>query len=322
LFGRELGGQTSWLLPLAALGCLAAAWQTRPGRRSPRHQALLFWALWLIPQLAFFSIANLFHRYYLEMLAPAIAALAGAGLVALWDDYRSPGWRGWLLPIALLATAALHLYLLHPFPDWDRRLSPIIVAATAVAAAALAGLRLAHWDRKRPWQVALAALGVGALLLAPAVWGALPVWQGGNVMLPAAGPEGAVQRRGPAGAPRADRLTTYLLANRQGASFLAATFSANVAAPFILATGQPVMAMGGFSGGDRILTVQDLERMVRDRQVRFFVFEGNQQPDLERWIESRCRAVPPNLWQGGQAQPGLATPGNVRGLYDCGNMGQ
>jgi len=71
---RQLAGQISWLLPLAGLGFPAAGWQTR--LRLPltrRHQSLLLWGVWLLPMLIFFSFANLFHRYYLEMLAPAIA---------------------------------------------------------------------------------------------------------------------------------------------------------------------------------------------------------------------------------------------------------
>jgi hypothetical protein len=32
------------------------------------------------------------------MLAPAVGALVGAGVVALWDDYRSPGRRGGYCP--------------------------------------------------------------------------------------------------------------------------------------------------------------------------------------------------------------------------------
>ncbi|MBI3738131.1 MAG: glycosyltransferase family 39 protein, partial [Chloroflexi bacterium] len=89
LFNPQLAGQTSWLLPFALIGFFAAAWQTRvrvPFARE--HQQLLLWGMWLVPQIIFFSYAGLFHRYYLEMLSPAIAALVGAGMVALWRDYR------------------------------------------------------------------------------------------------------------------------------------------------------------------------------------------------------------------------------------------
>lgn len=53
-----------------------------------------------------FSVADPRHEYYLAVMAPAIAALYGIGLVVMWQNYRDGGWRGWLLPLALLLTAA------------------------------------------------------------------------------------------------------------------------------------------------------------------------------------------------------------------------
>src|SRR5919108_5445519 len=99
LFNSALGGQVSWLLPLALFGLIAAAWRTRVRFPLDRRQhALILWGAWLLVQAAFFSIAGFFHTYYMVMIAPSIAALAGIGLVALWRDYRSSGWRGWALP--------------------------------------------------------------------------------------------------------------------------------------------------------------------------------------------------------------------------------
>ena len=60
----------------------------------------------------FFSVAGFFHQYYMTEMAPAIAALFGIGLVTMWQDYRRPGWRGWLLPFALIVTAAEQIYIL------------------------------------------------------------------------------------------------------------------------------------------------------------------------------------------------------------------
>jgi 4-amino-4-deoxy-L-arabinose transferase-like glycosyltransferase len=107
LFNRALAAQITWLLPLAVVGLVAAWWQ-EPGHirfpLSARRTALLFWGGWLLTGAAFFSVANQFHRYYLVMLAPPIAALAGAGLASLWADWRRPGLRGWLLPLAVAGT--------------------------------------------------------------------------------------------------------------------------------------------------------------------------------------------------------------------------
>src|SRR5919199_540871 len=95
LLDQQLAGQIGGLLPLSAVGLLAAGWQRRPKLPLNRQQGgLVLWGMWLLTMGAFFSVAGMFHRYYLVMLAPAIAALVGAGVVALWSDYRKPGWRG------------------------------------------------------------------------------------------------------------------------------------------------------------------------------------------------------------------------------------
>ncbi|MFQ6100920.1 MAG: glycosyltransferase family 39 protein [Anaerolineae bacterium] len=315
LFNHQLAGQISWLLPLAGLGFLVAGWQTRfhlPLTR--RHQNLLLWFAWLLPMLVFFSVANLFHRYYLEMLAPAIGALVGAGVVTLWEDYRREGGRGWLLPLALVGSAAFEAVILSDFPDWSRWLTPLVVGLCSLAALVLVVAWLARAADKRAWIGAVAALGLLALLIPTLVWAAIPVWYGGHAGLPYAGPDllEDPQRDGTADV---DQLVDYLQANRGDETYLAATLSAQTAAPLILATGEPVMALGGFSGSDQILGVDELSGLVADDTVRFFLLspQGNRQNELTRWVTERCVAVPQEMW--GSAPSGRGGPSQ---LFDCG----
>src|SRR5215216_6127159 len=142
LLNRELAGQIGWLLPLAIVGLVAASWRSWQGRpRLPlsrkEDQALMLWGTWLTSQVVFFSVAGDWDPYYLAMLAPAVAALVGAGVVALWDDYRRSGWRGWLLPLTLVGVASLQLYILALYPDWSHWLTPTIVILCLAAAASL-----------------------------------------------------------------------------------------------------------------------------------------------------------------------------------------
>ena len=328
LFNRQLGGQASWLLPLAGLGFLAAFWQV-PLRRplDRRHLALFLWAGWLLPQVVFFSIASLFHRYYLEMLSPAIAALVGAGVVAMWEDFRRPGWRGWLLPAALAATAMVEAGILADFPEWAAWLTPLVVGLALSAAVILVVLRSLRRTSLPAWAGPTAALGILALLIAPTVWALIPVLYGGHAGLPYAGPDllagprpggGVMQgRQGGDLPPFAAPLADYLLANREGETFIVATLNANTAAPLILLTGEPVMAMGGFSGGDPILSVEDLLAYIRDGTVRFFYVapRENQQGALVRWIVGHCQEVPRREWS--EKGPGPAGGPESPLLFDC-----
>ena len=66
-----------------------------------------------------------------------------------------------------------------------------------------------------------------------------------------------------------------------------------VAAPIIVETGEPVMALGGFHGLDQILPPADLARLVDARQVRF-VMLGDLSPISERMGGGAALAPWPN----------------------------
>src|SRR5260221_6844940 len=180
LFQEALGSQVSWLLPIALLGMLALAWQRRPRFQEDRQQqSLLFWGMWLLTMGIFFSVAGFFHQYYMTEMAPAIAALFGIGLVIMWKDFRNGGWRGWLLPLALVATVAEQIYLLNAYPTWSSWMVPIIVVLSLVAVVVLVGARLApRLHVKAPgarFLLPALAAGVLALMIAPTVWAITPI---------------------------------------------------------------------------------------------------------------------------------------------------
>ena len=311
LIDTQLGGQASWLLPLALIGILVAGWRVRPHLPLERqHQSLVFWGVWLLTCAVFFSIAGFFHAYYLVMMAPPIAALTGIGLVSLWTDYRSRSWRGWLLPIALVGVALVQRRILQPFPTWNRWMSPAIITLAIAAALALIiarlftfipGSRIGTGLRQIGWRAGFVAILVGILAigLAPTTWAMETSWQGGGGLIPSAGPTARGSFGGgrnrfqlptntnfdipgfPGGAAVGgfgndlNPLTLEYLLNNQGQTkYLLAVTNAMTAAPVILETGKPVMAIGGFSGGDPILTVADVQRLVENGTVRFFMLSG------------------------------------------------
>jgi len=285
LFQESLGSQISWLLPIALLGMLALAWQRRPRFQEDRQQkSLILWGMWLLTMGIFFSVAGFFHQYYMTEMAPSIAALFGIGLVTMWQDYRRSGWRGWLLPLALIGTVAEQIYILTSYPAWGQVLIPIMVVLCLIVVGVLISARLApRIGLKAPKaRFLLPALSAGilALMLTPTVWAAIPVIQGTQADLLVAGP---IQRDGFGGnfGGRRDQnagvdsaLIRYLEANQGNATYLVATPSSMTADGIILATNKPVMSLGGFSGSDPILTTSQLASLVANGTVRFFLLNS------------------------------------------------
>ncbi len=361
LFTEPLGGQIVWLLPLALLGMIALAWQRRPRLQSDRQQqSLVFWGMWLLTMGIFFSVATFFHQYYMTEMAPAIAALFGIGLVTMWQDYRRAGWRGWLLPLALIATMAEQVYILTSYPAWGQWMIPLMVVLCVLAVGVLVSARIApHLRVKAPsTRFLVPALGAGvlALMLAPTVWAGIPVLTSTQADTLVAGPSQgngiggnfAGGRDGNASANSA--LFRYLEANQGTAKFLVAVPSSNTADGIILATNKPVMALGGFSGSDPILTTTQLASLVKSGTVRFFLLNsfngggqippqildripqqfrnppqggfrgfGGQQSALSTWVTQHCKTVPTSLWQSSSTSAGSSGFGRgaANQLYDC-----
>jgi hypothetical protein len=88
------------------------------------------------------------------------------------------------------------------------------------------------------------------------------------------------------------KLVKYLLDNRGNARFLVAVQSAAEASPLILATGEPVMALGGF-GADQILTTDELARLVAGGELRFLLLPGGE--ELNSMPGGKAGSPPPKL---------------------------
>jgi hypothetical protein len=66
-------------------------------------------------------------------------------------------------------------------------------------------------------------------------------------------------------------LTALLKSGASGYRWVAATVSSDGAAPLQLASGDPVMAIGGFNGTDPAPTLAQFERYVADHEIHYFV---------------------------------------------------
>jgi hypothetical protein len=190
LLNDSLGDQAAWLLPLAFVGCTLAIFLALRGRDRARLGVLLLLGGWLVTAAAVFSYASgIVHTYYTSALAPAVAALVGAGSVAPWRAARRGGvWAGPAC-LAVAATAALEVVLLRRsgYLPW---LQTVVIAAATIAVSLLVA---AAFGKRLPWARSLAsriaiAVAVVAFLAAPAAWAETTLEGPVNGVFPGAGP--------------------------------------------------------------------------------------------------------------------------------------
>src|SRR5262249_56523645 len=73
------------------------------------------------------------------------------------------------------------------------------------------------------------------------------------------------------------KLLDYLARHHDGEAYLLATVNSRLAAPVVIATGMPVMSLGGFNGMAPILQPEDFAQRVVAHQVRFaLIGDGSQ----------------------------------------------
>ncbi|MDB5055602.1 MAG: glycosyl transferase family 39 [Bacilli bacterium] len=297
LFTPDLGGQISWLLPLAVLSAVFMLWKApllRPMRLNLQQRNVLFWLAWLIPMVVSFGAATLFHRYYTVMMAPAIAALSGVGLVRLWLAAVKRKRSGWILFAGILLLSMFAITIAWSYPQLRLPLSFTIggIAAASLLALAFMLLRQQASVFIRTFAKVTCLL---VLLVGPFVWSVTPSVFGATGSDPVAGPELINRQVANPETMEDEKLTDFLLAHYVKGHYLVATLKAETSSPFILDTGLPVLTLGGYSGSDPILTQGNLQLLAQKGVIQYFLVSKSVMIDKNKyyaaWIERHCRIV-------------------------------
>lgn len=334
LFSEPLVTEASWVLPLALVSILltiATMLLYRDSSNKNKWLALSFWTLWLLPVMAYFSFTTgLFHRYYLIMLGPALAALAGMAFWSVAEIFKRNRWLGaGTLTFITVITLAFQGVMLSEYSTASWVLPTAIIIA-------LIGLISAFADAvfKKPVARNI-ALGIIllAILIAPATWATMvTVNENPDVALPTATindtqPTSFMTPNNTTMTENETAMMNYLLANTDPDAYLLATVNARSAAPYILETGRAVLTFGGFSGSDPIFELSDIVGMVERGELRYILYSNNMnqaQREIANWVTEACVPVSvPGVdiqqqEQAGQNQNiGLRPPSNNEALYDC-----
>ncbi|KRT63557.1 MAG: glycosyl transferase [Chloroflexi bacterium CSP1-4] len=341
LFNDDWFGEIAWFIPLALAGLWLGLWLRRRRPRIDRGLAgYVLWGSWFATTALVFSfMSGVVHSYYAVALAPAIAALVGASVVDLWG-LRSRTWFGGIfMGMALIGSAVFGWWLLGRTPEFAPIIGPLAVTLAASAAGVLVLTSVPRWrDALRRVAGAAAAVGLCAVVLAPASYAAATIgvaYSGGDPHpgptvagvgfgggprgvagtmpddgypppmsgAPPTRPERGSATAGPpgGGASADSALVDYLVANQGSATWIVAANSANEAGSIQLASGLPVMAMGGFTGSDPAPTLDELKSYIASGELRYVLTDrggggfggqdGATTSDRRAWVTSACTVV-------------------------------
>ncbi len=305
MFQPEQGGQIAWLIPAALILLIVGIMlRGRAPRIDARRAALIAWGGWLLVTGVVFSLmAGIFHAYYTVALAPAVAALVGAGSVVAWEQ-RDRLWVRLALAGTLGVTAATAWVLLGRTADFVPWLRWVIVAIAIVVVVLL--ISRAQLSRRLTVVAILASLAVG--LAGPIAYGAETISRPRSGAIVSAGPNVGFGGGGPGGmgGPRkgrpmppnggmaaamegmmggagggllnasspSERIVMMLEHDADAFTWVAATTGAMSASGYQLVTEEPVMPIGGFNGSDPSPTLDQFKQYVSDGMVHYYIASG------------------------------------------------
>lgn len=297
-FVYPLSKQMSWLLPFALVSIFLAIFAARIRLPlEPEHKTLVLWGGWLLTCLVFFSVVEgIFHAYYAIMLAPALGAVVGGGFAQLWQwppagmikaDRR---WVDALLVVAATLTIAFQIFTAAQYGAASTWVYiPVVILTAGTGMLLLQSLHRAGY-----------VIILTALLTIPLIWTGLTVFDATpEVNLPTAF-DGAQQTQPVSGSrlnernKADDELVAYLQANTQDTEYMVAVPNSHTGSPLVLATGRPVLYMGGFGGKDPVIDSTGLAELVAEGELRFVMIGGdrNKKQDIVDWLSSSCTVVP------------------------------
>ncbi|MBY6899803.1 glycosyltransferase family 39 protein [Clostridium botulinum] len=315
---NSLSDQIIWLFPLAVFGFIAAAIKEKLNKTSDnkRKLSLVLWSMWLLPEFIYFSFTKgLFHPYYLTMLAPPISALVGIGVVSMWKLYNENGWKSWILPVALIADGLTQILILsyyYNISNMAKILTTIVAVLCIVSSIILAivNLRKNKKDilkfKNIKFKKSLVTIALMGLLITPLVCSATTIFYPVSGTFPSAGLSLMTNKEKDGfnmGDPNSGntKLIEFLKSHKTNEKYLLVTSSTNgYASDIIINTGESVMALGGFFGTDKVITLDEFKKLVNNGEIRYVMvggMGGNSSSDIMNWVKENGKVVSESEWK-------------------------
>ncbi|MCD5341615.1 glycosyltransferase family 39 protein [Arthrobacter sp. AK04] len=309
LFNANFAPEGAWLLLTSIACCLTLGLLWRQSERTRGQAVLTTMAIsWLLTVCTLLSLmGTMTHTYYVFSLVVPLAIVVPLGLNLLWN--KRHGWTARMIgAFVLVGNGYVGLRIFQYSDDWG--LWPIgfsCVTLMAIAGWLSASSRLAL--------LVTAAFVAIATVLAPIATNIITLQTPQSGTNPLSGPVSNnpnalsahldAARRGDPPLTRhlgfgvqPSALVTALLQATPDADWAAATYTAQNAAQYQLATQRPVIAIGGWLGTDPAPTFGKFKELVSEGRIAYFIWQqpivdevplGPDALSITEWIRTNYR---------------------------------
>lgn len=278
LWISSLYGQISWLLILAIGSIIMYLRKIHYKNNNLEKAHFAFWVIWFLTLFIIFSFSGFFHRYYLSMLAPAIAVLCGIGISDYINNLKSPNKNNlidkFIYFITVAITIGIEIIYIYNYP----KISLILISIILIMICFSLILILSNIKSPDNLNIYLSSIClICSITIAPLYWCLTTISYVPNLTMPSAGPELAdsVTNTTPAFSSSSSNtssdLQNYLLKNYKKGSFLVIGKKSVDVSKYIINTGLPCYSYGGFLGTTQTLTLDKLKQYVTENKITYFL---------------------------------------------------
>jgi 4-amino-4-deoxy-L-arabinose transferase-like glycosyltransferase len=309
LFNANFAPEGAWLL-FTALTCALALVLLRrqAGGGRARSGLVTVGVVWLVCVYALLSfMGTMTHTYYIFSLAAPMAIVVPPGVFLLWKQRQRAIPR--LIGVVLLIGTGYVGFRIFQYSDEWGFWPPALACVTIFAAA---GWLLARSPVQR---LAALTLITAALVMAPVATDSITLTKPHSGTNPLSGPVAnnpqalsahlEAARRGDT--PLARQLgfgvepsadVVAILKQTEGSDWAAATYTAQNAAQYQLASLRPVIALGGWLGNDPAPTFDRFKGLVADGRIGYFIWQqpivddiplGKDALAITDWVQSNFK---------------------------------
>ena len=315
---NNLSDQIAWFLPLAIISLIVSIINKRKiiALKSTKNIIIMFFSIWFVTEFLYFSFVYS-NIYDLATLAVPTAALCGIGIKKMIQSYRKNKsmWLSLSLGLTIIVQYIIVIYYRENLSYLLIHLFYLDLGISIIAVFTLFKIRNKEFTNNNLKNGLIVISIIGCLIIpligssASLVYKTDGIFKGAGLQLFESKTQQNVNNYMKnygvefGGSEDLSKFINFLNENkRENQEYLLVTPSASVYAQnIILDTGDKVMALGGRTGNDDILTLFAFKQLVREGKVKY-VLVGNEtnsfnNASIMNWVKNVGKVIPNSQWQ-------------------------